>query len=323
MKQIFTNEFGRLRSGWRVLAFILALIAITILLTSLGRIAFGLVVLAAGTISHPWFVSEIIFRTAMLGAALIAGYLCARFLEGLPWRSLGLTLHAGWWRDLVVGFVVGFVSLAIAVGVTMPTRGLVFSLNNAGPMSVVRSMIGSAALFFVAALAEEAMFRGYGLQTLTRARLAWLAVLLTSVPFGLVHLWNPHVVPGVTFINTVLAGLWFAVAYLRTRSLWLPLGLHWSWNWALGSFFGLPVSGAHIASAPFLKALDVGPFWLTGGSYGIEGGLACTVALGLSTIFLWRTPWLSATPELKKLTSEENPATPSPVLSIRPADDHA
>jgi uncharacterized protein len=184
-------------------------------------------------------------------------------------------------------------------------------------------MVGSATILFVAALAEEAMFRGYPLQTLSRARLVWLGVLLTSVPFGLVHLLNPNVVPAFTFINTVLAGVWLAVAYLRTRSLWLPLGVHWSWNWALGWFFGLPISGMNLVSHPLLKATDAGPAWLTGGSYGIEGGLACTISLAVFTFFLWRTPWISATPELKKLTSEENPVIPSPVISSRPANDHA
>jgi hypothetical protein len=100
----------------------------------------------------------------------------------------------------------------------------------------------------------------------------------------------------------------------------LPLGVHWSWNWALGWFFGLPVSGLRLVSHPLLQANDAGPFWLTGGSYGIEGGVACTISLAVITVFLWRTPWLSPTPELKKLTSEENPATPSSVLSIRPLE---
>jgi CAAX protease family protein len=176
---------------------------------------------------------------------------------------------------------------------------------------------------FVAALAEEAMFRGYPLQTLTRAKLVWLGVLLTSVPFGVAHLTNPNVVPGVTFVNTVLAGLWLAVAYLRTRSLWLPWGVHWAWNWALGWFFGLPISGLKLVSHPLLNATDQGPAWLTGGRYGIEGGVACTIAMALFTLFLWRTRWITATPELLKLTSEENPAVPSTVVSIRPVDDHA
>jgi membrane protease YdiL (CAAX protease family) len=248
-----------------------------------------------------------LFRLSMLAAALIAGYLCARLLERLPWRSLGLTLHAGWFRDLFIGCVVGFVSLALAVGIATAWKGLSFSFNHAPLTSLARSMVGSGVLLFVAALAEEAMFRGYALQTLTRARLAWLGVFLTSVPFALAHLDNPNVVPGVTFANTAIAGIWFGVAYLRTRSLWLPWGLHWAWNWALGWFFGLPVSGGKITSNPLLNATDIGPAWLTGGAYGIEGGVACTVALVLSTFFLWWTPGLYATPELKKLTSAENP----------------
>ena len=317
MRNIFINKFGRLRSGWRVLLFIAAVTAISLLVTTLLRVAYVFVQLAAPQLRQPPYVADMLFRLSMLAAALIAGYLCARLLERLPWRSLGLTLHAGWFRDLLIGCVVGFVSLALAVGIATVWKGLSFSFNHAPVTSLARSMVGSGVLLFVAALAEEAMFRGYALQTLTRARLAWLGVFLTSVPFGLVHLDNPNVVPGVTFANTAIAGIWFGVAYLRTRSLWLPWGLHWAWNWALGWFFGLPVSGGQITSNPLFNATDIGPAWLTGGTYGIEGGVACTVALVLSTFFLWWTPGLSATPELKKLTSEENPAIPEPVLSIR------
>jgi uncharacterized protein len=267
------------------------------------------------------FILEVIFRSGLLIAALGAGYLCARFLEGLPWRSLGLTFHRGWVRDFLIGSAVGFVSLAFAVAIAI--KGLSFSFNSAGMAPMLKSMIGSAVLLFVAALAEEAMFRGYGLQTLSRAKLAWLGVLLTSVPFGLVHLGNPNVVPGITFANTAIAGIWLAMAYLRTRSLWLPLGVHWVWNWALGWFFGLPISGIQLVSHPLLQAQDSGPKWLTGGSYGIEGGIACTIALTLTTIFLWRTSLVSATPELLQMTSEENPNRPEPVLTIRPANEHA
>ena len=319
MREIFINDFGRLRSGWRLLIFAAAFIALAFLLTSAVRVIYVL------TEPHgPGSVADIIagfaYRGGLLAAALGAGYFCAQFLEGLPWRSLGLTFHAGWLRDLVFGFAIGFATLVVAVAIA--SKGFKFSLDNNGWFSIIRSGIGSLALLFLAALAEEAMFRGYGLQTLTRAKLAWLGVLLTSVPFGLVHLNNPNVVRGVTFANTALAGVWLAAAYLRTRSLWLAVGVHWSWNWALGWFFGLPVSGMRLASNPLLETQDNGPKWLTGGSYGIEGGIACTIALILFTVFLWKTGWLSATPELKQMTSEENPATPEPVISIRPADHH-
>ncbi len=298
-----------------MLIFVLAFIAVSFLIATVLRAGLAVVTAFVPEIPHPEFIAELIFRTGLLGAALVAGYLCTKFLEGLPWRSLGLTFHTGWFRDLAIGFAVGFGSLLIAVAIA--SKGLHFSFTTAG-LATVKSLIGSLVLLFAAAVAEEAMFRGYGLQTLSRAKLAWLGVLLTSVPFALVHLSNPNVVPVVTFANTALAGIWLAAAYLRTRSLWLALGVHWSWNWALGWFFGLPVSGINLVSNPLLQGQESGPKWLTGGTYGIEGGVACTISLILVTIFLWRTSLVSATPELLKMTSEENPVSVEPVLSVRP-----
>lgn len=320
MHKIFINDFGRLRSGWRLVIFVAVLIALTAPMTIAVRVLFFFAEsrmpseLAAA-------VAQLAFRGALLAGALGAGYFCARVLEGLPWRSLGLTFHSGWLRDLILGFVIGFATLVVAVAIA--SKGLRFSIPSGGWLPIIRSMIAAGVLFFIGSLAEEAMFRGYGLQTMTRAKLAWLGILLTSVPFGLVHLGNPNVVFGITFTNTALAGIWLAAGYLRTRSLWLPTGVHWSWNWALGWFFGLPVSGLKIVANPLLDAQDSGPKWLTGASYGIEGGVACTIALILFTVFLWKTRWLSATPELKQMTSEENPAISEPVISIRPVDDHA
>src|SRR6185369_11507380 len=196
MREIFINEFGRLRSGWRVVIFVTAFLALSMILATMLRVALIVIGPRAET-NVSQFIAELIFRGALLGAALGAGYICVRFLEGLPWRSLGLTFHRGWFRDLVFGFAIGFASLSFAVAIA--SRGLKFSFGATGWSSIIKSMIGSLVILFVAALAEEAMFRGYGLQTLSRAKLAWLGVLLTSVPFGLAHLTNPNVVRGVTF----------------------------------------------------------------------------------------------------------------------------
>jgi len=320
MHKIFINDVGRLRSGWRTLLFVGAFLALSMLIVTALRVAFVFIGLD-GPSSTSKFISDLIYWMGLLAAALGAGYVCARYLEELPWRSLGLTFHSGWLRDLVLGFGIGFASLMVAVAIA--SRSYSFSIGANGWSGIVKSMIASGALLFGAALAEEAIFRGYALQTLSRAKLAWVGVLLTCITFGLAHLSNPNVVTGLTFLNTTIAGIWLAAAYLRTRSLWLPLGVHWSWNWALGWFFGLPISGIKLVNNPLLNAQDNGPKWLTGGSYGIEGGVACTIALILCTVFLWKTHWLSATPELKQMTSEENPATSEPVLSIRPANDHA
>lgn len=322
MSEIFFNSVGRLRSGWRLTIYLLLLIVLVIVWEQVVRILYGL---APSFHSNPYAESVVglVYRSGLLVLALVAGFLCAHFLEELPWRSLGAGFHKRWFRDLSIGSFVGFVTLALAVAIATAGRGLSFSINHVGWTSIVSSMIGSAVVLVVAAFAEEALFRGYALQTLSRAQLAWFGVVLTLALFGIAHLANPNTVPGFTLANTSIAGLWFAVAYLRTRSLWLPLGLHWSWNWALGWFFGLPVSGITVAPYPVLKASDTGLVWLTGGSYGIEGGIAATIALALSTLFIWRTSLVSPDPELKKLTSEENPVTHPSVLSIRPADDHA
>jgi membrane protease YdiL (CAAX protease family) len=322
MLKIFFNPFGRLRSGWRLLIFLLGFIVLSISWGSTTRTLYGLIS-SYLSIPHPTLVLEVIFRGGLLVLALGFGYVCAHFIEELPWRSLGASFHKGWFRDLLLGSAIGFGTLVIAVAIATVGRGLNFSIHDIEWTATLRSMIGSGVMLIIAAFAEEAMFRGYALQTLSRAKLAWLGVLLTLALFGVAHLTNPNVVPGVTFANTALAGLWLAVAYLRTRSLWLPLGVHWAWNWALGWVFGLPISGLNLVSHPLLKASDNGPLWLTGGNYGIEGGLACTIAIALCTVFLWRTSLVSADPELMRLTSEENPVRDPSALSIRPVDEHA
>ena len=308
LRKIFLNDAGRLRSGWRLLVFIVVYMVLTILVTAVLRIVYALALRVKPDMTPPGIVEDLAFRFIILATSLVAGYVCARLLEGLPWRSLGISLHAGWFRQLLVGSAIGAASLALATAIATAGGGLRFSVSAAGMSPVSKTLIGSLVLFIVAALAEEALFRGYPLQTLTRAQLAWLGVLLTSVPFAAVHLKNPNGGSILAFINTALAGIWLAVAYLRTRSLWFPLGVHWAWNWALGSLFGLPVSGiTRIAPNPLLLGTDLGPAWFTGGSYGIEGGVACTVALLISTVFIWRTRLVSATPEMSLLTSQENP----------------
>jgi uncharacterized protein len=167
-------------------------------------------------------------------------------------------------------------------------------LDSVDARSIVKTLAVSALVFVFAAAAEELLFRGYPLQTLTRAKLAWLGVVLTSVPFAAVHLSNPNVTRGFTFVNTVLAGVWLAAGYLRTRRLWFPIAMHWSWNWAQASLLGLPVSGiSRLAPAPLLHAINTGPDWVTGGAYGIEGGAACTFALLISILIIWRTKLLA------------------------------
>ncbi len=309
LRKLFINSAGRLRSGWRLAVFVLAYALFLFLITSAVRVAYAAATYLAPGVSLGSYVQDVVYRLIILTISLAAGYVSARLLENLPWRSLGLWLHAGWLRDLLIGSAIGIATLALATAIATGGGGLRFSFTTAGLFpQVAKTLALSGVLFISAALAEEALFRGYPLQTLTRAGLVAFGVLLTSVLFAAIHLRNPNFETGLAFGNLVLAGVWLAAAYLRTRSLWFPLGVHWAWNWALGSLFGLPVSGiTQIAPHPLLRGTDLGPAWLTGGSYGIEGGVACTIALLISTVFIWRTRLVSATEEMERLTSQENP----------------
>jgi len=303
----FLDKNRHLRSGWRLAIFALAFI----ICLQLSHVALLWILSAAlhrsiyDLTSSNW--SVVAGHGSILFSALVIGWACGALLEELPFRALGCTPHPGWIRNLALGSILGAASLLLAALITAATRGTQFKFDPAGAGSITRTLTLSLGIFVFAAAAEEVLFRGYPLQTLTRANLAWLGVLLTSVPFATVHLNNPHAVPGFTFINTALAGVWLAVAYLRTRSLWLPLGLHWSWNWVQASLLGLPVSGIErIAPAPLLKGLNLGPDWLTGGAYGIEGGAACTIALVVSTLIIWRVK-LFARADVTEKVSEARP----------------
>jgi membrane protease YdiL (CAAX protease family) len=314
---IFLNRAGRLRSGWRLAAFSALFLIFVSLALEFLRILWDYMPAAAAEFleGNGGFVVMSVFL--MIVPATLIGWVCCKFIEDLPPRSLGWALHRGWAKNLLFGSLVGALSLVLAVAIAAAPGGLKFTLN-AHVMfgAVARTLLTSLPIFVVAAAGEEAIFRGYPLQTMARAHLAWVAVVLTSVVFSYGHLDNPNAVPGFTFANTAIAGAWLAIAYLKTRSLWLPLGIHWAWNWTMGAVLGLPVSGIErLTPAPLLSATDLGPAWLTGGSYGIEGGAACTLALLISTLFIWRTRLVAPTEEMLRLTNEEKPVVGEKVMS--------
>jgi hypothetical protein len=227
-------------------------------------------------------------------------------------RALGWSAHRGWARDFALGALFGVAPIILIVIVGTLFGGYRFAFTPpALALSTLALAARGAAVWLVPAAAEEALFRGYPLQTTVRSWPFWVAAVLLSVLFASVHLQNPNF-PPLAFVNTTLAGVWLAVAYWRTRSLWFPVALHWAWNWATGSLFGLPVSGItrYNETALFRPSLTTSD-WLTGGAYGPEGGAACTVVLLISTIFIWRTRLLRADPELKLLTDGETPEKPT------------
>ncbi|MBK7935198.1 MAG: CPBP family intramembrane metalloprotease [Acidobacteria bacterium] len=281
---IFIGKDGQLRSGWRAGLFLIAFIFFSVILGTIVQAGLFTANFESASLQS---ISLAANAVAALIPAIVIGWLCGKWLEKLPFGALGASFSGSWIRNFVLGVVAGGATLSFAVLVAFVFGGQRFELNLAnGWQPVLTSLAVSFGVFAAAAAMEEALFRGYILQTFARSNLAWLAILLTSVFFGLVHADNPNA-GVISTLNTVLAGIWFSVAYLKTRDLWFVWGLHLMWNWMQGSFFGIEVSGlTDITKNPLLREIDTGPTWLTGTTYGIEGGIVCTVALVISTIVI-------------------------------------
>lgn len=156
-------------------------------------------------------------------------------------------------------------------------------------------MLSSLVMFFLGAINEEVIFRGYFLQGLRRG---WgvPGVLISSLLFIVFHIhggWNGGtqlLAQDIPFYcNIFLAGLLFSYAYLITGSLWFPVAMHCAWNYLQGPVYGFAVSGVHHGPEAFLLAIQ-GPAIFTGGNWGLEGSLAASAALmaGLAGLYLWR-----------------------------------
>lgn len=285
MQKLFIDEEGQVRSGWRATLFLIAyfIISAALILASLA--------VAAQFSPEGHFFRLLVPFTIATVVAILLGWLFGKFFERVPFEALGCSFSGRWLRNLALGLAVGGAAFVSALFVALLARGLTFTVNTASSSSAIGwTLVSTLAIFAAGAASEEALFRGYLLQTFARSRLVWLGVLITSLLFAFAHNNNPSANP-LALANTLLAGGWFAAAYFKTRDLWFPFGVHLAWNWLQGPFFGINVSGiAEFSPDPVLRAIDSGPAWLTGGSYGIEGGVACTIALLISTGLIYFLP---------------------------------
>lgn len=270
----------RLRAGWRLLVQTLAMFAFAIPLSLLVFIS----MLAIG---NQWQlligqIAELIILTASI-------FLARRFIDRRSISSLGLRVDIFAAKDILAGIGITFVIMAL-IFVAMSAVGWLTFEGFAWQTEPVTQALGNATLFLIIFILvgwnEELLSRGYHLQTIASGTNLFWGVMLSSGVFGLLHIGNP----GATWVSTLgifLAGLFLAYGYLRTRQLWLSIGLHIGWNFFEGVVFGFPVSGLDIY--PLTRIRVQGPEMWTGGAFGPEAGLIVLPALlvGASLIFLY------------------------------------
>lgn len=281
----------QLRSIWRFFLSIVILFSVFVLT---GVVLKRFLVVGK---AHPslWVAA---FWQSVLGLAgiLAAFKLMTAVFERRPLGSVGLAFHPRWWRELGRGLVVGAAMLFLAIGLEWAFGFARFTFT---PHPMMRAGSLSFVVFALAAANEEALFRGYPFQRLAESFTPVGAIAVTSALFGLAHLANPHRTL-ISTLNTALVGIPFCVAYLRTRALWMPIGMHFIWNFLLGFFLGLPVSGFTLP-ASILTSHVLGPARLTGGDYGPEGGLLAMGAILATTVYLVLTKSICTTEEMEAL----------------------
>jgi membrane protease YdiL (CAAX protease family) len=216
-----------------------------------------------------------------LAAAIGATAIMVRAVDVRPWSDLGLGRSAV--PGIGVGLLIGALTIGAACALLLAIGWLRIAPTHPG------SWLGAMARisFFLApaALSEELLSRGY-LFTVIRDKLgAWGAVALTSVAFGLLHLFNPGATMQSVAIVT-LAGIFLAAVRVAYESLYAAWGAHLAWNWVLAVPLHAPVSGLRLES-PDYRTVSAGPEWITGGAWGPEGGAVAALAVITGLAYLY------------------------------------
>ena len=213
---------------------------------------------------------------AELAAALAASAIMLRSIDQRGWNAIDFAGSAARLRAMVTGFLVGGGGIGASCAV-LAAAGLLRFVPSTADASWPGAALRITLVLLPAALAEELICRGYLLTVVRDSVGARIAVVTTSVMFGLLHLANPGATAMSVAVVT-LSGLMLATVRLALNSLFAAWMAHFAWNWVMAALLHASVSGIEFES-PLYKAVTTGPSWLSGGTWGPEGGLVG--ALGL------------------------------------------
>jgi CAAX protease family protein len=263
----------KLRAPWRIIIFLLVWVAVTLVAAALVQGLQGVTALAG--------VRLILFYWVDFIAVLIATFVSLRWVDGLDWNFALMGRSAARPVLLGSGFLMGMVAIGAPSLLLLTAHEL-----RAVPAESGNWLLAAAqmALFLLpAAAAEELLMRGYIFSVL-RETVGWKTTLIaTSIVFGLLHLRNPGANPE-NIITVIIAGFFLGTILLVTESLYAAWMAHFAWNWTMAAGMHTSVSGLAV-TAPNYHVIDNGPAWLTGGSWGPEGGVAA--ALGMFVLLFY------------------------------------
>lgn len=229
------------------------------------------------------------FLTAALGtfaAAAVANAIAVRIYERGQLVDIGLGWSAASRRNLLLGLLGGIGAALLVTLLPFASGEAHFEPVGAGNIQW-RTLIFVSVVLLFGAVGEEMLFRGYAFQVLARSIGAFATVLPMGVLFGLAHLNNQNVT-WLGVANTMGWGVLFGVAFLRSGDLWLPIGLHFGWNWVL-PLMGVNLSGFTMDLTGRSLHSSWSVLW-SGGAYGPEGGLLTSLVVAGLFYYIWKAP---------------------------------
>jgi hypothetical protein len=283
VKRIFLSPSEpRLRAGWRLLIQTILLLVLMLCIGIITLVSYSFL----GGKELSGFLYLLVSEIIEVFSITLSVFLARRFLDKRSFASLGFKLK---WRalvDILAGIAITFVMMGV-IYIIMLSSGWIefegFAWQSEPPAAVVRNVLFIFLAFVLVGWNEELLSRGYHLQNVADGlNLTW-GVILSSAVFGILHLANPNAT-WVSAVGIFLAGLFLVFAYLRTKQLWLSIGLHIGWNFFEGAVFGFPVSGMEFYR--LIRQTVSGPELWTGGAFGPEAGLVILPALVLGMVLI-------------------------------------
>jgi hypothetical protein len=281
-------------SGGRIRAYLQFIVAVAYFFLARTLAHHG----AVGLASPDWAP---LTEQAMLVFLLLLGYAALGSWmdrESSPVSTQGLPRRAGWPSEAGMGLVTGW-AIAVVCVLPMVLIGGIAIVLNLQP-SAWGWFLADAAFFALLALGEEIAFRGYGFQRFAHSVGPVGASLGYAAFYAIVQAMTPgssHASVAVSVMLTLL----LSMAYFRTRALWVSWGINFGWKASRALIFGLAVSGVN-SHSPVVQGDPMGPFWLTGGGYGVDGSWITFFVL------------LAAFPVVYRLTRELDYRYNAPVL---------
>lgn len=233
--------------------------------------------IVAAVQDNPWLSLLLGGLTAAL-SVLVYRWVVGR-TERRPVTELALE---GAWGPLSRGLVAGVVMFGCVIANIYVLGD--YQVHGFGSLTGAIGLVGFMA---GAAVTEELIFRGLLFRLVERGLGTYIALVLSSVLFGTAHLLNKDATVLGAVAIAIEGGGMLAAAYVATRSLWLSIGLHFSWNFAESGIFGTEVSGNGDTHG-LLDASMSGAKLVTGGQFGPEASVYSMLFGALLTAaFLW------------------------------------